>query len=412
MKLPSFPLPRRTARDDAAGPGAAFRRPRSWTGPKAALGVAALSVAASVFVPVHPQLPADARGDQAIAETVRPHLDGVRRQVAAVVVDEHGARETLFGTTPTTPFFIGSVTKLFTVELYAESVRRGEVAPDTTLGELLPMDDSPAALITLDELAHHESGLGEWGADEEFDQGVGTWWTTRVAHGEPREHTTIDELYDRARRDPLSGRGSYRYSNIGIALLGHAIAEAADETYGDLLRDRLLEPLNMRYTGFPGPDDLNPPRGLEADGAHAPVWQLGAYAPAGGAVSTLMDLGLFARYIASSETAAAAAAIAEPAEADAVADSAEAGAAEAGAPADAPAAPSASDPARAVHRGFRVTGLDGRRTLSKVGTVAGFQAVILVDPEAGRTVVMLSDSWNQILDAAQALLSEENARYT
>lgn len=393
MKFPPLPFARRAARDSAAGPGPAFRRRPSWTGPKAALGVAALSIAASIVVPVQPQLPAEARGDQAMAETVRPHLDGVRRQVAAVVVDEHGARETLFGTTPTTPFFIGSVTKLFTVELYAESVRRGEVAPDTTLGELLPMDDSPAALITLDELAHHESGLGEWGADDEFDQGFGAWWTTRVAHGEPREHTTVDELYDRARRDPLSGRGAYRYSNIGIALLGHALAEAAEEPYAELLAERLLEPLNMWHTGFPGADNLNPPRGLEADGAHAPIWDLGAYAPAGGAVSTLMDLGLFARYIASSGD-----------------DTGDGAADEAGGDTR-DGAPSAGDPARAVYRGFRVTGLDGRRTLSKVGTVAGFQAVILVDPEAGRTVVMLSDSWNRILDAAEALLSEENARY-
>ncbi|MFC3850166.1 serine hydrolase domain-containing protein [Corynebacterium hansenii] len=343
--------------------------------PIAALGVAVLSLAASVAVPPRPQLPDDAHGDQAIAETVRPHLDGVRREVAALVVDRDGAREALFGTTATTPYYIGSVTKLFTIELYNESVRRGEVAPDTTLGSLLPMEDSPAAMVTLDELAHHEGGFGEWGADDDFRPGVRDRLSARLLHTEPREHTTIDELYDRARRDPLTGRGNYHYSNIGIALLGHALAEAAETTYPELLKERLLEPLNMRYTGFPGPDNLNPPRGLEADGAHAPVWDLGAYAPAGGAVSTLMDLGLFARYVASSP---------DP---------------DVGAPGS-----------RAVHRGFRVTGLDGRRVLTKVGTVAGFQAVVLVDPEAGRTVVMLSDSWNAILDAAQALMSDENAR--
>lgn len=351
------------------------RNGRPPAAPMAALGVAVLSLVVSVAVPAKPELAEVARGDQAIAESVRPHLDGVRREVAVLVVDEHGARETLFDTTATTPYFIGSVTKLFTVELYNEAVRRGEVAPDTTLGSLLPMEDSPAAMVTLDELAHHEGGFGEWGADDEFTPNLRERVGARVLHTEPREHMTLDELYDRARRDPLSGRGSYNYSNIGIALLGHALGEAADMPYDELLRERLLEPLNMRNTGFPGPDNLNPPRGLEADGAHAPIWDLGAYAPAGGAVSTLMDLGQFARYVVSS-----------------------------------PAPDTELAGPRAVYRGFRVTGLDGRRTLSKVGTVAGFQAVILVDPEAGRTVVMLSDSWNSILDAAEALMSDENAR--
>lgn len=354
-----------------------FPRRAAWAGPIAALGVAALSVATSIAVPPRPTLADEARGDQAIAETVRPHLDGVRREVGVMVVDGNGARESLFGTTSTSPFHIGSVTKLFTVELYAESVRRGEVAADTTLGSLLPMGGSPAALVTLDELAHHESGLGEWGADDQYDQGPGAWWTRRISHGEPREHTTTDQLFERARRDRLTGRGNYRYSNIGIALLGHALAAAAETPYRELLRVRLLKPLNMRGTEIPEAGELNPPRGLEADGTHAPVWQLGAYEPAGGAVSTLMDLGLFARYLASTE----------------------------------PPGPGI-DPGRTAHRGFRVTGLDGRRMLSKVGTVAGFQAIILVDPEAGRAVVMLSDSWNSILDAAKALMSEENARFT
>lgn len=343
--------------------------------PTAALGVAVLSLAAAAAAPARPELTEEPTGDQAIAETVRPHLGGVRHEVAILVVDPEGARETLFDTTATTPFFIGSVTKLFTVELYIEAVRRDEVDPDTALGSLLPMGDSPAASVTLDELAHHEGGFGEWGADDQFQPDFGERMSARMLHTEPREHTTLEELYERARRDPLSGRGSYQYSNIGIALLGHALASAADTTYEKLLDERLLKPLNMRRTGFPNQDNLNPPRGLDADGTHAPIWELGAYAPAGGAMSTLMDLGQFARYIASSPE---------------------------------PVTEAAGN--RAVYRGFRVNGLDGRRVLTKVGTVAGFQAVILIDPEAHRAVVMLSDSWNSILDAAEALVSDEEAR--
>ena len=42
-------------------------------------------------------------------------------------------------------FEIGSVSKGITGLLYADACSRGEVGPDSTLGELLPLGDCPAA---------------------------------------------------------------------------------------------------------------------------------------------------------------------------------------------------------------------------------------------------------------------------
>ena len=45
-------------------------------------------------------------------------------------------------------FEIGSVSKGITGLLYADALSRGELGPDTTLGERLPLGDCPAAGLT------------------------------------------------------------------------------------------------------------------------------------------------------------------------------------------------------------------------------------------------------------------------
>ena len=93
-----------------------------------------------------------------------------------------------------------------------------------------------------------------------------------------------------ARRQPLTARGRYRYSNLGAAIAGLLLARAARASdYGTLLTDRILAPLGMNATGVAPAVPLAPP-GRSALGARQRPWIMGGYGPAGGVVSTIADM--------------------------------------------------------------------------------------------------------------------------
>ncbi len=92
--------------------------------------------------------------------------------------------------------------------------------------------------ITLLDIATHRSSLTRMP-------------TNMVPTGDGAYPTyTIDMLYEflsehELRRDIGV---EYEYSNIAVALLGHALERASGKTYEQLLRERILDPLGMRMT--------------------------------------------------------------------------------------------------------------------------------------------------------------------
>src|SRR5215470_11154342 len=122
-----------------------------------------------------PPKPADADPDgphrEAIAAQVKPFVDNEIVSGIVVAVYDAGRRELYgFGKGPggapptgRTLFEIGSVTKVYTTLLFADSIQRREVALNTAVSELLPpgvtaptKDKRP---ISLGHLAVHSSGL-------------------------------------------------------------------------------------------------------------------------------------------------------------------------------------------------------------------------------------------------------------
>jgi CubicO group peptidase (beta-lactamase class C family) len=83
------------------------------------------------------------------------------------------------------------------------------------------------------------------------------------------------------------------YSNLGAALLGHALAAAAGTDYPTLLADRLFEPLGMEGASAPITDDdidADHADGYTGLGQPAEAWADAAWAPAGGVHAALPDL--------------------------------------------------------------------------------------------------------------------------
>jgi len=187
---------------------------------------------------------------------------------------------------------IGSVSKGITGLLYTDAVERGEVSPESTLGDLIPMPPGDAAGVTLGALATHTSGLPRLpNAAEPLKRTIAL-----MRHGTNPYGETVAELLEQARDVELS-TSKPSYSNFGFELLGHAVATAAGTNFAELVRSRLTAPLGMHSTYTPAqPSELSPAAlsGRSRRGRARQPWTGEAIGPAGGIRSTIGDLAVLA----------------------------------------------------------------------------------------------------------------------
>jgi CubicO group peptidase (beta-lactamase class C family) len=86
------------------------------------------------------------------------------------------------------------------------------------------------------------------------------------------------------------------YSNVGVALLGHALSLRAGVSFEDLLRRRLFEPLVMMSTAITltAEERARQATGHNPKRVPVPPWTGGIMAPTGEAKSTASDMLKFA----------------------------------------------------------------------------------------------------------------------
>jgi CubicO group peptidase (beta-lactamase class C family) len=192
--------------------------------------------------------------------------------------------------TPDTAFEIGSVTKVYTSLLLAESERAGKVRRDDPAAKFLFAADDPdqakLAGITLLSLATHSSGLPRLPGNQLEANTPHPY----AEYGHDRLHAAL-KLHG-----PTAPAGkATAYSNFGAALLGDAVARAWGLGYVEALQQKVLTPLGLEHTllNMSGTQ-------LPADAASGfagtqaiPHWTFRAMAPAGGLVSTARDQALF-----------------------------------------------------------------------------------------------------------------------
>ena len=321
-------------------------------------------------MPRPPQL-AEARSDGASAADlaliervldVKPAQVLDRLVVVEITPDEVAVAG--FGADEDTEFEIGSVAKPMTTALFAIAVERGEVTPETPVGELLDLGDSPAAGVTLEELASHRSGLPSTPGGPAAFLGQ-LRYVLRGADPYPNDP---DAVLETARESGLGTRGTVVYSNLGVSLLGHALAEAAGTTYPELLEERLTGPLSLDATHVPlTPDALDgdAPTGWNQNGDPAAPWTLGSFAPAGGIRSTAADLSSWVGEILD-ETAPGLEAL-EPRF-------------------------DAGDDLGRIGWAWYTTDVDGTEVTWHNGITGGFATMVALDREAERAVIVLSNT--------------------
>jgi len=238
---------------------------------------------------------ADVPHEPAAERVLRCASDTVAGMVVGLVAGEQDVILSRGQVSPDGVFDVGSITKVFTALLLADMACRGEVGLDEPVQRFVPQGVRAPRWqdrdITLLDLATHTSGLPR------LPRNLVVRATLHAA--DPYRGYNLDDLHRGLAstwlwRPPGSG---YRYSNFGFAVLGHALALAAGESYDQLVLDRVCRPLGLGETMF----DLTPDARSRRETGHGrrghpvPDWDLAAFTPAGGLRSTISDMVRFLR---------------------------------------------------------------------------------------------------------------------
>lgn len=187
-----------------------------------------------------------------------------------------------------TRFHIGSMNKMFTAVAIAQLVEAGKLGWDDTLALRVPdyPDQATAKRITVWQLLHHTSGLGDFLVPELFQQ--------------REQFTELVDYLDLIARQPKAGEPdeAWHYSNAGYLLLGRIIENVSGENYFDFIQRHVFAPAGMTSSGFDRVDDVVPDLavGYYREGPFSDHWKADWLktpyrgSPAGGGYSTNGDL--------------------------------------------------------------------------------------------------------------------------
>jgi serine-type D-Ala-D-Ala carboxypeptidase/endopeptidase len=200
--------------------------------------------------------------------------------------------------TPDTQFEIGSITKVFTALLLAESERAGRVNRNDPAAKFLMPANDPAqaklAKITLLTLATHSSGLPRLPSNigQNPDGAANPY-----AH---YDHAALIKAL-RLHGSVASSGKQVVYSNYGVSVLGEALGAAWGTTYADALHSHVLAPLGLTHTTLAMAGRTASPAIApgHANRAIASNWTFLAAAPAGALRSSTRDLAKFLQAVLS-----------------------------------------------------------------------------------------------------------------
>ena len=279
-----------------------------------ALAVAAVAGAASAAGPADERRVADALRllDLWIGEQMQYH--GVPGMAIGVVHGEstiwakgYGRADLVSGAavSTATPFRLGSLSKVFTAVAVMQLRDQGKLSLDDSIvkhlawfrvGSAYP--DAPP--ITVRHLLTHTSGLPR--------ELAYPYWTTHRFPARDELHAAL------ATQSVFSPPGaSYRYSNVGVALLGEIVEVVSGESYAGYLAGHVLAPLGMSSSSAAPDADLLARLSRAYQRRHGPeprreiaFYSTGVFAAMGGVVSTVDDLARFLALVLSADAGGAA----------------------------------------------------------------------------------------------------------
>jgi serine-type D-Ala-D-Ala carboxypeptidase/endopeptidase len=236
--------------------------------------------------------------DSEIRQMLADRVGDPKRGVAVVVglIDASGRRVVSYGSVArddprpvdgATVFEIGSITKVFTSLVLMDMVGKGEIEVTDPVARFLPptahVPERNGRQITLQDLATQSSGLPR------MPTNFGP-----KDRANPYADYTPDQLYAFLGGYELSRDigSEFEYSNLGVGLLGHALALRDKEDYETMVRRRVLAPLGMKSTAIALTPEMKSRLaiGHTAKGEPTANWDIAVLAGAGGLRSTADDM--------------------------------------------------------------------------------------------------------------------------
>lgn len=276
--------------------------------------------------------------------------------------------------TTTTQYRIGSITKTFVAVEVMRLRDEGRLDLADRIDRHLP--EVPFGHVTIAQLLTHTSGLqaetnGPW-----WERTPGADWDRLVGSGLALIHTPGTRFH---------------YSNVGFAVLGRLVSVLRDTTWFDAIRAGILEPLGMHGVAE------RPQDGAAVGLSHHPVddrllvephHDAGAMAPAGQLWAGVDDLARWAAFAAGDTGGVLAASTWAEMVVPLAVD-------------DRPGTPWAT----AQGLGWRIwPGSDSVRRVGHGGSMPGFLATVLAEPESGWGVVVLANDTLRLGNLAGDLL--------
>jgi len=176
---------------------------------------------------------------------------GIPGMSVAVVYDQATLWAKGFGTanlemgvpaTPKTVYRVASITKLFTATMLLQLRDAGKLSLDDPIKRFLPTFEiesrfADSGPITLRQVMTHMAGLPR-------ECSIDRWAMSES----PSIEAVLDSLRDSETVFPPMAK--YKYSNLGIAILGHALEVAAGQGYAEYVTRNILLPLGMSGSSF------------------------------------------------------------------------------------------------------------------------------------------------------------------
>ena len=144
-------------------------------------------------------------------------------------------------------FRIGSNTKTMTGTVILQLAQEGKLALTDPVAKYVP-DVPNGDKITIANLAEMRSGLFSYTSDAKFN---------RTLDQEPKKAWTPAELLRIAFSHPVNSAPDteFEYCNTNTVLLGLIIEKLTGMSASDALRKRIFEPLGLKQTSLPLPDE-------------------------------------------------------------------------------------------------------------------------------------------------------------
>ncbi len=140
-----------------------------------------------------------------------------------------------------TKFRLGSITKQFTATLILQLVEQGKVKLDGKVSDYLPAYRKDIGeKVTIHQLLNHTSGIPSYTSLPGFFNDVS------------RNPFTVEDFVKKYASNNLEFEpgSKFSYNNSGYFLLGAIVEKVTGQTYEKALKERILDPVGMKNTGY------------------------------------------------------------------------------------------------------------------------------------------------------------------